>query len=145
MARNEKFCKNIRDLQIALKKGDKAQINRLRSVTGVRDDLQTLTAKVRFLEIGMVDTYEESVQLYQREQSLKRQIKDADARLRKEDDKIDEMVRSEMLAYRLGEYDGPGGRREFEQAKRALGESEDRKEQAKKERDYWRDRQWEKK
>lgn len=143
MARDEKFCKNIRDLQIALKKGDKAQINRLRSVTGVRDDLQTLTAKVRFLEIGMVDTYEESVNLYQREQSLKRQIKEADARLRKEDDKINEMVRSEMLAYRLGEYDGPGGRREFEQAKRALAESKERKDQAKKERDYWRDRQWE--
>ena len=145
MARNEKFCKNIRDLQIALKKGDKAQINRLRSVTGVTDDLQTLTAKVRFLEIGMVDTYEESVKLYQREQALKRKIKEADERLRKENDKIDEMVRSEMLSYRLGEYDAPGGRREFDRSKRALDESEDRKEQAKKERDYWRDRQWEKK
>ena len=61
---------NLYLLMKALKRGDKAQIAQLRQKTGVQDDFETLTATLRFMQIGMAPTYEFAKAMYAQEQDL---------------------------------------------------------------------------
>ena len=54
----------------ALKKSNKAEIERYRKLTGVKDDYETIKATVRFVEAGFVATYAEAAKIHDGEAAM---------------------------------------------------------------------------
>ncbi len=61
---------NLYLLMKALKRNDNAAVSELRSKTGVQDDLETLVATLRFMQIGIVPTYAMAKMLYDQEKEI---------------------------------------------------------------------------
>ena len=63
-------------LQKALQKKDTAQAEQLRRQTGVNDDYDTLTAIIRFMQIGMAQSYNQACQIYHEQLKLEKTAKE---------------------------------------------------------------------
>ena len=91
---------NLYLLQKALQRDDKAEIKRYRALTSVSDDYQALCEKMRFLEIGMVSTYHESVALYKKEKQMLKERDEANRKAQQIHDKaFAELVKYENILY----------------------------------------------
>lgn len=65
--------RNLNALMKALKKGNKAEIEKYRRLTGVKDDYETIKATVRFVEAGFVATYAEAAKLHDGEVAMEKE------------------------------------------------------------------------
>lgn len=123
-------------LRFAMVQGNAQEVGRLRNAIGIKDDYEKLCAKMRFLDIGMASTYEESLALYNQEAELNAQIKKTDETIRVLEAEVWSRVNYE--AGLLGDGD-PYGSREYERVQSELADSERELREAKKSLDYWRD------
>ena len=125
--------RNLNALMKALKKGNKAEIEKYRKLTGVKDDYETIRATVRFVEAGFVATYAEAVKL-----------RDGEAAMEKETSQTLDAVRSwqeflENDKRRTAERNRGADAFDLTDAERNLGKSQEDLKSAKDYRSIWND------
>jgi antirestriction protein ArdC len=116
--------RNLNALLKALKKSDAAEINRLRRLTGVNDDYETIKATVRFVEIGAVMTYADAKNIHAGEVEMETETQKARA---SEKTWLDLIEREKDMAFRsgAGASDLASARRDLEQSEADLKSAQD--------------------
>ena len=119
---------NLLCLQDAYKNNDKQAISKYKKITGVRDNYETLIAKLRFMQIGIARSYKEAEQIYFEEEEIIKEINRIQRSIQTSQNFVDFVSRNERRE-----------REEYQRASDRLEDSREELETAQKRYKTWED------
>ena len=128
--RNEE-TRNVNALLRALKSGDSGEISKYRALTGIKEDYETVSATVRYVQLGMAATYADAAKIYASELAIKKETESAKGKAQWRREFIE---KEKDMATR-----GGANPWDLSDAQRELRKSEEELSAAKDYRSIWRD------